>query len=102
MKRGEVWWADLGPYRNREQTGLEGTRCFVPDSVDALMRWAHRFLALVPAEIVKVGGEAREYFRIMTEWPLTLRSWQIGLRNRSPTASGGSGPGERRDLNWSD
>ena len=21
MKRGEVWWADLGPYRTREQTG---------------------------------------------------------------------------------
>ncbi|MFL6195211.1 MAG: type II toxin-antitoxin system PemK/MazF family toxin [Thermoanaerobaculia bacterium] len=21
MKRGEVWWADLGPYRPREQTG---------------------------------------------------------------------------------
>ena len=21
MKRGEVWWADLGPYRAREQTG---------------------------------------------------------------------------------
>ena len=21
MKRGEVWWADLGPYRLREQTG---------------------------------------------------------------------------------
>jgi len=21
LKRGEVWWADLGPYRPREQTG---------------------------------------------------------------------------------
>jgi len=21
MKRGEIWWADLGPYRPREQTG---------------------------------------------------------------------------------
>jgi len=21
LKRGEVWWADLGPYRLREQTG---------------------------------------------------------------------------------
>lgn len=21
MKRGELWWADLGPYRFREQTG---------------------------------------------------------------------------------
>ncbi len=21
MKRGEVWWADLGPFRPREQTG---------------------------------------------------------------------------------
>lgn len=21
MKRGEVWWADLGPYRSQEQTG---------------------------------------------------------------------------------
>ncbi|MFN0104888.1 MAG: type II toxin-antitoxin system PemK/MazF family toxin [Bryobacteraceae bacterium] len=21
MKRGEVWWADLGAYRPREQTG---------------------------------------------------------------------------------
>ena len=21
MKRGEIWWADLGPYRLREQTG---------------------------------------------------------------------------------
>ena len=21
MRRGEVWWADLGPYRPREQTG---------------------------------------------------------------------------------
>ena len=22
MTRGEIWWADLGPYRLREQTGL--------------------------------------------------------------------------------
>lgn len=21
MKRGEIWWADLGPYRTQEQTG---------------------------------------------------------------------------------
>lgn len=21
MKRGEIWWADLGPYRSQEQTG---------------------------------------------------------------------------------
>ena len=21
MRRGEIWWADLGPYRPREQTG---------------------------------------------------------------------------------
>jgi mRNA interferase MazF len=21
VKRGEIWWADLGPYRQREQTG---------------------------------------------------------------------------------
>ena len=21
MRRGEIWWADLGPYRHREQTG---------------------------------------------------------------------------------
>jgi mRNA interferase MazF len=21
LKRGEIWWADLGPYRHREQTG---------------------------------------------------------------------------------
>ena len=21
MKRGEIWWADFGPYRSREQTG---------------------------------------------------------------------------------
>ncbi|MFH0903103.1 MAG: type II toxin-antitoxin system PemK/MazF family toxin [Pseudomonadota bacterium] len=21
MRRGEIWWAELGPYRSREQTG---------------------------------------------------------------------------------
>jgi mRNA-degrading endonuclease toxin of MazEF toxin-antitoxin module len=21
LRRGEIWWADLGPYRQREQTG---------------------------------------------------------------------------------
>ena len=26
MKRGEIWWADLGPYRAGEQTGRRPVR----------------------------------------------------------------------------
>lgn len=35
MRRGEIWWADLGPYRPREQTGR---RPVVIWQADALTR----------------------------------------------------------------
>ena len=33
MKRGEVWWADLGPYRPREQTGRRPVIIWQSDSL---------------------------------------------------------------------
>jgi mRNA interferase MazF len=43
LKRGEVWWADLGPYRPREQTGR---RPVVVWQSDALTRALHSILVV--------------------------------------------------------
>lgn len=43
MKRGEVWWADLGPYRAREQTGR---RPVVIWQSDTLTRILHSVLVV--------------------------------------------------------
>ena len=58
MKRGEVWWADLGPYRPKEQTGR---RPVVIWQSDALTR-ALQSVLVVPLttnlERAKVAGTA--------------------------------------------
>lgn len=43
MRRGEVWWADLGPYRPREQTGR---RPVIIWQSDALIRVLQSILVI--------------------------------------------------------
>ncbi len=38
MKRGEVWWADLGPYRPREQTGRRPVVIWQSDTLTRVLQ----------------------------------------------------------------
>ena len=38
MKRGEVWWADLGPYRLREQTGRRPVVIWQSDTLTRVLQ----------------------------------------------------------------
>ncbi len=38
MKRGEVWWADLGPYRLREQTGRRPVVIWQSDTLTQVLQ----------------------------------------------------------------
>lgn len=38
MKRGEVWWADLGPYRPREQTGRRPVVVWQSDTLSRVLQ----------------------------------------------------------------
>lgn len=38
MKRGELWWADLGPYRPREQTGRRPVVIWQSDTLSGLLQ----------------------------------------------------------------
>ena len=38
MKRGEIWWADLGPYRPREQTGRRPVVVWQSDTLTKVLR----------------------------------------------------------------
>ena len=38
MKRGEIWWADLGPYRLREQTGRRPVVVWQSDSLTQVLQ----------------------------------------------------------------
>lgn len=38
MKRGEVWWADLGPYRPLEQTGRRPVVIWQSDTLTRVLR----------------------------------------------------------------
>jgi len=38
LKRGEVWWADLGPYRLREQTGRRPVVIWQSDSLTQVLQ----------------------------------------------------------------
>lgn len=38
MKRGEVWWADLGPYRPREQTGRRPVVVWQSESLTSVLQ----------------------------------------------------------------
>jgi mRNA-degrading endonuclease toxin of MazEF toxin-antitoxin module len=38
LKRGEVWWADLGAYRPREQTGRRPVVIWQSDSLTAVLQ----------------------------------------------------------------
>lgn len=38
MKRGEVWWADLGPYRLREQTGRRPVIVWQSDALTRVLQ----------------------------------------------------------------
>lgn len=37
MKRGEIWWADLGPYRHREQTGRRPVIVWQSETLNRLL-----------------------------------------------------------------
>lgn len=38
MKRGEIWWAELGPYRDQEQTGRRPVVVWQSDSLTARLQ----------------------------------------------------------------
>lgn len=38
MKRGEIWWADLGPYRLREQTGRRPVVIWQSDTLTRVLQ----------------------------------------------------------------
>lgn len=38
MKRGEIWWADLGPYRPREQTGRRPVVVWQSDTLTGVLQ----------------------------------------------------------------
>ena len=38
MRRGEVWWADLGPYRPREQTGRRPVIIWQSDALTRVLQ----------------------------------------------------------------
>lgn len=38
MKRGELWWADLGPYRPREQTGRRPVIVWQSDTLTRMLQ----------------------------------------------------------------
>ena len=38
MKRGEIWWADLGPYRLREQTGRRPVVIWQSDTLTQVLQ----------------------------------------------------------------
>ena len=38
MKRGELWWADLGPYRPREQTGRRPVIVWQSDTLSRILQ----------------------------------------------------------------
>lgn len=40
MKRGEVWWADLGPYRPQEQTGRRPVIIWQSDTLIRVLKSA--------------------------------------------------------------
>ena len=37
MKRGDIWWADLGPYRTQEQTGRRPVIVWQSDTLTRLL-----------------------------------------------------------------
>ena len=38
MTRGEIWWADLGPYRTQEQTGRRPVIVWQSDTLNRLLQ----------------------------------------------------------------
>ncbi|TMQ19057.1 MAG: type II toxin-antitoxin system PemK/MazF family toxin [Deltaproteobacteria bacterium] len=38
MKRGEIWWADLGPYRLQEQTGRRPVIIWQSDTLSRVLQ----------------------------------------------------------------
>lgn len=38
MKRGEIWWADLGPYRSQRQTGRRPVIVWQSDTLTRLLQ----------------------------------------------------------------
>jgi len=38
VKRGEIWWADLGPYRTQEQTGRRPVIVWQSDTLTRLLQ----------------------------------------------------------------
>lgn len=76
MKRGEVWWADLGAHRPLEQTGRRPVgiwqsdtlaRALPPVVVEPLLTSLPRFNRNDPHSISTLGssGELREKLRVV-------------------------------------
>ena len=38
MRRGEIWWADLGPFRSREQTGRRPVVVWQSDALTGVLQ----------------------------------------------------------------
>ncbi len=58
MKRGEIWWADLGPYRPREQTGRRPVVVWQSDTLSRVLQSVLVVPLTTNFERVKLAGTA--------------------------------------------
>lgn len=92
MKRGEIWWADLGPYRPREQTGRRPVVVWQSDTLLRLLQSVLVVPLTTNLERVKLAGTA--VIEVTEEGPpqsLPLHSRFRCVRSRdhaSPSVSG--------------
>lgn len=58
MKRGEIWWADLGPYRAGEQTGRRPVIVWQSDTLTRLLQSVLVVPLTTNLDRVKLAGTA--------------------------------------------
>lgn len=58
MKRGEVWWAELGPYRPREQTGRRPVIVWQSDALTRVLQSVLVIPLTTNAERANLAGTA--------------------------------------------
>ena len=58
MKRGEIWWADLGPYRSQEQTGRRPVIVWQSDRLIRLLQSVLVVPLTTNLERAKLAGTA--------------------------------------------
>ena len=58
MKRGEIWWADLGPYRPREQTGRRPVVVWQSDALTGVLQSVLVVPLTTNMERAKLAGTA--------------------------------------------